>query len=72
MSQTKSNMEKMLLGEIYWANDPEILKARDKAYDICMEYNKTNSSENEKRTEIIKKLFKKNRKRFLFSPKNKC
>ena len=59
MSQTKSNMEKMLLGEIYWANDPEILKARDKAYDICMEYNKTNSSENDKRNDIIKKLFKK-------------
>ena len=69
MSQTKSNMEKMLLGEIYWANDPEILKARDKAYDICMEYNKTNSSENEKRTEIIKKLFKKTGKDFCLVPK---
>ena len=69
MSQTKTNMEKMLLGEIYWANDPEILKARDKAYDICMEYNKTNSSENEKRTEIIKKLFKKTGKDFCLVPK---
>ena len=53
MSQ-KTNMEKMLQGESYWANDPEILKARDKAYDICLEYNKTSTSENEKRT-VIKK-----------------
>jgi acetyltransferase-like isoleucine patch superfamily enzyme len=70
MSQnTKTNMEKMLSGEIYWANDPEILKARDLGYINCMEYNNTSPSEVDKRNNIIKKLFKKIGDNFCLVPR---
>lgn len=49
--------EKMLLGELYNANyDEELIQERQKAKDLCYEYNKIKPSNIEERKEIIKKL----------------
>ena len=50
-----SELEKMLTGEVYNANyDEEILKLRQKAQDLCFEFNQTRPSDRKKQKEIIK------------------
>lgn len=49
--------EKMLAGEIYDPSDAELAKKRRRAHDLCSEYNALKESEEEKRTEIINRLF---------------
>lgn len=52
-----SEKEKMLAGEIYNANyDEELIKERQKAKDLCYEYNNQKPSNVEKRQEIMKKI----------------
>lgn len=44
-----SELEKMLTGEVYNANyDEEILKLRQKAQDLCFEFNQTRPSDRKK------------------------
>ena len=58
-------LEKMLKGELYNANyDEKILKIRQKAQDLCYEFNQTRSSNKKKREEIIKKLKIKTKENF--------
>lgn len=45
----------MIAGELYSSNDPELLKMRERAEDLCMEFNKT-STRDPKRGEILAKL----------------
>lgn len=60
-----SELEKMLRGELYNANyDEEILKLRQKAQDLCFEFNQTRPSDKEKQKEIIKKLKIKTKENF--------
>lgn len=50
-------LEKMLKGEIYNANfDQEISKLRQKAQDLCFEFNQTRPLDRKNQKEIIKKL----------------
>ena len=47
-----SELEKMLTGEVYNANyDEEILKLRQKAQDLCFEFNQTRPSDRKKQKE---------------------
>lgn len=58
-------LEKMLKGELYKANyDEEILKLRQKAQDLCYEFNQTRPSNRKKQEEIIKKLKIKTKENF--------
>lgn len=58
--------EKMLTGEIYDANyDKELIIERQKAKDLCFEYNNQKPSDLEKRREIIKKILGKTKENFL-------
>ena len=48
--------EKMILGELYYANNEELVKERVKAKDLCYEYNNLKPSQEKERKEILKKL----------------
>ena len=50
----KSEKEKMLSGDLYFADDQELTKERDRAKDLTFEFNHTRPSEKEKRHIIIK------------------
>jgi maltose O-acetyltransferase len=52
-----SQREKMLAGELYDPLDPELVKARNRARDLCQELNSSRESEQEFRRRILMKLF---------------
>ena len=54
----KSEKEKMLLGELYNANDPQLVKDREEARSLTYEFNNTKPCEKEKRNKILKDLIK--------------
>jgi maltose O-acetyltransferase len=49
--------EKMLVGELYDALDPELVAARERAHDLCYALNSTRDSEADRRREILRELF---------------
>ena len=51
--------EKMLAGELYDPLDPELLKARERARDLCQELNATRERDHEVQRRILKDLFAK-------------
>ncbi len=53
----KTEREKMLGGELYMANEKELIDLRLNAYKLCEEFNKVDQSEKEKRDELMKKIF---------------
>lgn len=53
----KSEMEKMLAGELYDAMDPELVKARERARDLCQDLNATREGEQDQRRRILVDLF---------------
>lgn len=58
-------LEKMIRGELYNANyDEEFIKLRQKAQDLCFEFNQTRPSDRKKQKEIIKKLKIKTKENF--------
>jgi maltose O-acetyltransferase len=56
MSQ-KSEMQKMLDGELYCANDAELIAAVDRAESLLKDYNATTSAQAELRMSLLRKLF---------------
>ena len=54
----KSEKEKMLSGELYFAGDDELEKGRTAARALFLEFNSTKPTENKKKIEILKKLIK--------------
>ncbi|WP_272509032.1 sugar O-acetyltransferase [Clostridium ganghwense] len=50
--------EKMLAGEFYQAFDKELVEERNYAKKLCHKFNMTDPSEQEKKIEILKKLFR--------------
>ncbi|WP_334351744.1 sugar O-acetyltransferase [Companilactobacillus sp. HBUAS56257] len=59
----RSQKEKMLAGDLYVANDPELKKDFLKAKKLLREYNQTTEEQNNRRKEILKELFKKTGKK---------
>jgi maltose O-acetyltransferase len=53
----RSEMEKMLAGELYDPFDPELVAARDRARDLCQELNATRERDTEQRRRILRELF---------------
>ena len=65
--------EKAKQGLIYNPNyDEELTKERNKAKEICQEYNNIKASDLEKRKEVIKKLFNKTGENFLIEQNFFC
>jgi maltose O-acetyltransferase len=49
-------MEKMLAGELYDPLDPALVRARQRARDLCQELNATREAEQDRRRHILKDL----------------
>ena len=49
--------EKMLAGELYDAMDPELVRLRDRARDLCQTLNASREAEGEHRRELLTQLF---------------
>ena len=49
--------EKMLAGELYDPLDPELVRARDRARDLCQDLNATRERDQDARRTILKALF---------------
>ena len=56
MSQ-KTELEKMVSGELAWNSDAEIAAAKSRARDICNRFNRTDEGHPEERLAILKELF---------------
>jgi maltose O-acetyltransferase len=52
-----SEREKMLAGELYDAMDPELVAARGRARDLCLDLNVTRETDVEARRRILQSLF---------------
>jgi len=53
----KTEKQKMLAGELYDALDPELVKARERARNLCQDLNATREQEQETRRRILTDLF---------------
>lgn len=53
----KTEREKMLNGELYNALDPELVAARIVARDLCQTLNATRESEQDRRRELLQRIF---------------
>ena len=53
----RSEREKMLAGELYNPVDPELVRARDRARDLCQDLNSTREAQQEDRRRIVRELF---------------
>jgi len=51
-----SEKETMLSGQLYDPNDEELIRLRQKAHRLCLEYNETPETDGEKRFRIIHEL----------------
>jgi maltose O-acetyltransferase len=52
-----TELEKMLAGELYDPLDPELVRGRDRARDLCQDLNATRERDQEARRRILKELF---------------
>ena len=53
----ETEREKMLAGELYDPMDPELVRARDRARDLCQDLNATREAQDGDRRRILKQLF---------------
>ncbi len=68
----RSEKEKMLAGELYNAQDPQLVHERLKARQLTRRYNETTETEIEKRTAILKELFGSTRDNLFVEPTFRC
>jgi maltose O-acetyltransferase len=52
-----SDKDKMLSGELYDPMDPELVRDRDRARDLCQDLNATRESQQDERRRILRELF---------------
>jgi maltose O-acetyltransferase len=52
-----SEWEKMLAGELYDPLDPELVRARNRARDLCQALNATREADQDERRRILRELF---------------
>ncbi|WP_435015697.1 sugar O-acetyltransferase [Tundrisphaera sp. TA3] len=53
----RSEWDKMVAGELYDPMDPDLVRARDRARDLCQDLNATREGHREERRRILLKLF---------------
>lgn len=57
MTNEKTEKQKMLAGELYLANDPELAAASQRSMQLLQRYNQTSVTECDRRTQILQELF---------------
>jgi maltose O-acetyltransferase len=53
----QSERDKMLAGELYDPLEPELVRARERARDLCQDLNATREGQQEERRRIVRELF---------------
>ena len=53
----RTERDKMLAGELYDPLDPELVRARDRARDLCQDLNATREADQDERRRILTELF---------------
>jgi maltose O-acetyltransferase len=53
----RSERDKMLAGELYDPLDPELVRQRDRARDLCQDLNATREGQQDERRRILRELF---------------
>lgn len=53
----RSEREKMLAGELYDPLDPELVRGRERARDLCQDLNATREAQQDERRRILRELF---------------
>jgi maltose O-acetyltransferase len=53
----RTEREKMLAGELYDPLDPELVRARTRARDLCQDLNATREAQQDERRRILRELF---------------
>jgi maltose O-acetyltransferase len=69
---TKTELEKMLSGDLYLASDPQLVTMRRRARDLTRSYNQTADEEVLQRTDILKGLFGRVGSRITIEPPFYC
>ncbi len=67
-----SEKDKMLKGEMYFPNDEELIKLRERARNIFYEFNQTKSSETDKRKALLNELLMSKADNFVVEPPFFC
>lgn len=60
--------EKMVAGKLYNPTDKELEKLKAKVRQACIEYNRSNEDEQQKRYELLHSVLKSHKKNFYFEP----
>lgn len=68
----KTEKEKMLAGEMYFAWDEQLTSERLRAKEVIFEFNSLQPKEIQKRNELLKTLFGKTGKNFFIEPPFRC
>src|SRR4051794_24597113 len=53
----RSEKDKMLAGELYDPMDPELVRGRDRARELCQDLNATREAQQDERRRILSELF---------------
>jgi maltose O-acetyltransferase len=53
----RTELDKMLAGELYDALDPELVRARQRARELCQALNATREAQTDERQHLLKQLF---------------
>ncbi|WP_036653302.1 sugar O-acetyltransferase [Paenibacillus pini] len=69
---TKTEKEKMLLGELYNASVPELIQDRDNARKLTRLFNQTIETEQEERIKLLKTLFGSTGENLYIEPNFRC
>lgn len=68
----KTEKQKMIDGELYFASDAELVEERENARKLTRLYNQTFETEYERRTQIIKELFGATGEQLYIEPTFRC
>jgi maltose O-acetyltransferase len=68
----RTELEKMLSGELYLASDPELIAMRRRARNLTRSFNQSSDEESAQRTELLKELFGKAGPRITIEPPFNC
>lgn len=68
----KSEKEKMVSGELYFAADPELVKERLNARRLTRLYNESLETDDDRRKEIIRELFGSTGNQYYIEPSFRC
>ena len=68
----KTEKQKMIDGEMYFASDAELVEERENARKLTRLYNQTLETEYEKRTQIIQELFGATGEQLYIEPTFRC